>query len=132
MISSSGKVWVIIGSISILPSMYQSTMRGTSVRPLGAAEGGAAPDPAGHELEGAGGDLLAGAGDADDRALAPALVAAFERLAHGRDIADALEAMVGAAAGEVHQVGHEVAFDLLGVDEVGHAEALAERLALWD
>ena len=33
LILSSGMVWVIIGSISILPSMYQSTMRGTSVRP---------------------------------------------------------------------------------------------------
>ena len=26
-------MWVIIGSISILPSMYQSTIFGTSVRP---------------------------------------------------------------------------------------------------
>ena len=33
LISSSGMVWVIIGSISILPSMYQSTIFGTSVRP---------------------------------------------------------------------------------------------------
>ena len=33
MIRSSGRVWVIIGSISILPSMYQSTIFGTSVRP---------------------------------------------------------------------------------------------------
>jgi hypothetical protein len=31
--SSSGIVWVIIGSIWILPSMYQSTIFGTSVRP---------------------------------------------------------------------------------------------------
>ncbi len=31
--SASGMVWVIIGSISILPSMYQSTIFGTSVRP---------------------------------------------------------------------------------------------------
>src|SRR4028118_1629885 len=30
---SSGRVWVIMGSISILPSMYQSTILGTSVRP---------------------------------------------------------------------------------------------------
>jgi hypothetical protein len=29
----SGIVWVIMGSISILPSMYQSTILGTSVRP---------------------------------------------------------------------------------------------------
>src|ERR1051325_3618918 len=33
LISARGMVWVIIGSISILPCMYQSTMRGTSVRP---------------------------------------------------------------------------------------------------
>src|SRR4029078_10368660 len=32
--SVSGITWVIIGSISILPSMYQSTIFGTSVRPL--------------------------------------------------------------------------------------------------
>ncbi|MOA55358.1 hypothetical protein D3C78_1791370 [compost metagenome] len=30
---SSGRVWVIMGSISILPSMYQSTILGVSVRP---------------------------------------------------------------------------------------------------
>src|SRR3546814_5221488 len=34
--------------------------------PARAAEGGALPDPSGDELEGTGGDLLAGAGDADD------------------------------------------------------------------
>src|SRR5690606_20565336 len=33
LMSSSGMVWVIIGSIWILPSMYQSTIFGTSVRP---------------------------------------------------------------------------------------------------
>src|SRR5262249_29944901 len=33
LMSGSGMVWVIIGSISILPSMYQSTIFGTSVRP---------------------------------------------------------------------------------------------------
>src|SRR5262245_16823332 len=45
-----------------------------------AAEGCALPHPAGHELEGAGGYFLAGAGDADDHAHAPAAVAAFQRL----------------------------------------------------
>ena len=34
LISSSDRTWVIIGSISILPSMYQSTILGTSVRPF--------------------------------------------------------------------------------------------------
>ena len=44
-----------------------------------AAEGGAAPDPAGDELKRPRRDLLAGAGDADDDALAPAAMAAFQR-----------------------------------------------------
>src|SRR5438309_6399532 len=34
LMSSSFNVWVIIGSIAIFPSMYQSTILGTSVRPL--------------------------------------------------------------------------------------------------
>jgi aryl-alcohol dehydrogenase-like predicted oxidoreductase len=34
LISSSPMTWVIIGSISILPAMYMSTILGTSVRPL--------------------------------------------------------------------------------------------------
>src|ERR1051326_659086 len=34
LMSESGSVWVMRSSILILPSMYQSTMRGTSVRPL--------------------------------------------------------------------------------------------------
>ena len=33
MIFSTGMVWVISESMSILPSMYQSTILGTSVRP---------------------------------------------------------------------------------------------------
>src|SRR5665213_2737660 len=33
LISSSSRTWVIIGSISILPLMYQSTIFGTSLRP---------------------------------------------------------------------------------------------------
>src|SRR5512134_2629349 len=45
-----------------------------------AAEGGAPPGAAGDQLERPGRDLLAGAGDADDDALAPALMAAFQRL----------------------------------------------------
>src|SRR3712207_7695391 len=44
-----------------------------------AAEGRALPDPAGDELERAGGDLLAGLGHADDDAIAPAPAAAFDR-----------------------------------------------------
>src|SRR5690606_9815087 len=48
---------------------------------LDATKGRAAPDAAGDELERAGADLLPGAGDADDDALAPALVAALQRRA---------------------------------------------------
>src|SRR5277367_1769491 len=69
--------------------------------PLGAAEGRAPPDAAGDQLERAGGDFLPGAGDADDHALAPTLVAAFQRLAHHIDVADAFERVVDAAVGQV-------------------------------
>ena len=113
----------------ILPSMYQSTMAGDIGAAAGAAKGAALPDAAGDELERPGRDLLSGAGDADDGALAPALVRAFQRLAHQRDVADALEGMVGATLGEVDKVGDDVAVDLLGVDEVGHAELGGELAA---
>src|SRR3546814_14586336 len=88
--------------------------------PARAAEGGALPDPSGDELEGTGGDLLAGAGDADADRDAPALVAALQRLAHDIPVADALEGVVGPAAGQLHQVGHPVV-PLLGIAEVGSA-----------
>ena len=94
-----------------------------------AAERRALPDAAGDQLERARRDLLAGAGDADDDAHAPAAMAALERLAHQLDVADALEAVVGAAAGELDEVGDEIAADLVRVDEVGHAEAAADGLA---
>ena len=42
------------------------------------------------------------------------------------DVADALEAVVGAAAGELDEVRDEVALHVLRVHEVGHAE-LARR-----
>src|SRR5690606_20102628 len=99
--------------------------------PLDAAEGGALPDPAGDELERTGSDLLPCAGDADDDRLAPAAMAAFERLAHDVDIADALEAVVGASLGQLDQVRDQVALHVIRIDEVRHAEFLGERLALW-
>ena len=39
-------------------------------------------------------------------------------------------AVIGAAAGEVDQVGHQVAFEFLGIDEVGHAELLARAFSV--
>ena len=92
------------------------------------AERAAAPDAAGDELEGPGADLDAGAGDTDHHRLAPTLVAALEGLPHQGRVADALEGVVRAAVGEGDQVLDEVAVDLLGVDEVGHAHRLAEGL----
>src|SRR3984893_7882274 len=92
-----------------------------------AAKSGSLPDAAGDKLEGAGGNFLARAGDADDDADAPATVATFERLAHDADIADALEAVIGATLGEVHEIGDELALDFLRVDEMGHPELLGKR-----
>src|ERR1051325_9377572 len=89
LISVSGITWVIIGSISILPSMYQSTIFGTSVRPRAppkavpppvwrpaggparAREGGPAPRPAGNGLDRPVFGPAAGRRHADDDALAP-------------------------------------------------------------
>src|SRR5690606_29819861 len=77
------------------------------------AERRALPYASGHKLEGTGRDLLPCAGDTDDDADAPTLVAAFEGLAHRLDVADAFEAVIGTALGQVDQIGHEIALDLL-------------------
>src|SRR6185369_16434274 len=94
-----------------------------------AAERRALPHAPGDELEGSRRDLLARAGDADDDARAPAAVAALERLPHEPDVADALEAVVGAAARELDEVRDEVSLHLLRVHEVRHAEPPPDRLA---
>src|SRR3546814_3162068 len=93
------------------------------------AERGAAPGPPGHQLERPGGDLLAGPGDADDDALAPSLVSTFKGLPHRLHVADALEGVVGAAAGQLDQMRHQVALAVLWVHEVGHAELGRKLLA---
>src|SRR5262249_49214363 len=98
------------------------------------AEGGALPDAPGHQLEWAGRDLRAGRRDADDDGLAPAAMTGFERLAHHRDVARAVEGIVGAtdlvcaALGHVDEVRDQIAANLLRIDEVRHAEALAPLL----
>src|SRR6516164_960627 len=99
-----------------------------------AAEGRALPDAAGDQLEWAGCDLRAGRRDADDDGLAPAAMAGFECEAHHRDVARAVEGvvgatdLVGAALRHVDEVRDQIAADLLRIDEVGHAEALAPLL----
>src|SRR5438445_5438395 len=96
---------------------------------LGAAGRGAFPCTAGDELEAARLDLLARARDADDHRHAPALVAAFERLAHDIDVADAFEAVVGAALGQIYQVRDQLGAGFFRIDEMRDAEFLSERLA---
>src|SRR6185437_14517194 len=78
---------------------------------------------------GARADFLTRSRDADDDALAPAAVAALERLAHHLHVADALEAVIGIAAGQLDQMRHQVPLDLGRVDEVRHAKLLGELLA---
>src|SRR5574338_1731294 len=92
-----------------------------------AAEGGALPGAARDELEGTRRDLGARGRDADDHRDAPAAVRALERLAHRLHVADALEAVAGAALRHVDEARDEVALHVSGGHAVRHAEALGER-----
>ena len=47
---------------------------------------------------------------------------ALKSLAHGIHIADAFEAVIRTAIGDVDKVGLQVVADLIRVDELGHAE----------
>src|SRR5450830_95052 len=93
-----------------------------------AAESGAFPYASRHQLEWAGRDFLAGCRHANDDGLAPTLVAALQRLAHGGGIADALEAVIGAAIGQLNDGVNHV-FHFIGVDEMRHAELAGDFLA---
>src|SRR5690606_23443024 len=95
------------------------------------AEGGAHPLAAGDQLERARADLLAGAGHADDHALAPAAVRALERRAHHLDVADALEAVVHAPAGHLHDHLLDGALMVLRVDAVGGAHLGRQPELVW-
>ena len=92
--------------------MYQSTMRGTSVRPRAPPK--AEPFQTRPVTSWNGRVAISWPAPATpmiDRD-APAAVAALERLAHELDVADALEAVVGAAAGELDEVRDQIAADL--------------------
>jgi len=91
--------------------MYQSTIFGTSVRPLGATKCRSFHTRPVTSWNGRGGNLLTRPGDADDDADPPPAVATFERLPHGPDIADALEAIIGRRFGQVNEVGDEITLD---------------------
>ena len=98
-----------------------------------AAEGGSAPHASCDELEGSCRDFCACGRNADDDALAPSFVAAFQGLSHRRGVADAFKRVVCSAFRERDEVSYEVvAFvELFRIDEVRHAELLAERLSSW-
>src|SRR5665213_2993184 len=93
-----------------------------------AAERRALPDPAGDQLERARRDFLAGFRHPDHDRHAPAAMTGFQRLAHHGGVAGAVEGVVGAAVGQRHQVRDDIAVDLLGIDEMGHAETAAPLL----
>ena len=92
------------------------------------AECGAFPDSTSDKLERTGGDFRARRRDADDDRHAPALMGGFQRLAHGSDVADGLERVIGAALGQLDQVVDDIiAANFAGVDEMGHTKFFAER-----
>src|ERR1700722_4899331 len=91
----------------------------------GAAECRTFPDTAGDKLERPCGDFLAGFGHADHHGYAPATMTGFERLPHHGGVAGAVKGEIGAAIRQRHQMLHDIASDLLRVDEVGHAESAA-------
>src|SRR5690606_11139174 len=87
----------------------------------------AAPDAAGDQLERARADFLAGAGDADNDAFAPALVAALEGGAHHVHIADALKTEIDAAVGHRNDHFLDRFVVVLRVDEIGGAHVFRQR-----
>ena len=127
-------VWVIIGSISIFPCMYQSTIFGTSVRPRAPPK--AVPLQTRPVTSWNGRVAISW----PEPATPMMMLSPQPRwqhssaCAHHGDVADAFEGvvgaadLVGAALGHVDEMRHEVAADLLRIDEVRHAEALAPGL----
>ena len=116
---------MIIGSISILPFMYQSTIFGTSVRPRAPPNAVPFQTRPVTSWNGRVADFLAGFRHADDDRYAPAAMAGFQRLAHHGGVAGAVEGVVGAAVGQRDQMRDDIAVDLFRIDEMGHAEAAA-------
>src|SRR5690606_15247924 len=93
---------------------------------LDAAEGAAAPDATGDQLERTGADLLPRAGDADDHRLAPALVRTLQRGAHQLHVAHAFEAVVHATIGHLDDDLLDRLVVILRVDEIGGAQLLGD------
>ena len=107
--------------------MYQSTIFGTSVRPRAPPK--AVPFQTRPVTSWNGRVAISWPEPATPMMIdfAPAAVAAFQRLPHHVDIADAFEGEVGAAAGEIDdRLHHLVAADLVRIDEMRHAEFLRD------
>src|SRR5215510_10496499 len=115
--SSSFSVCVMRSSMLILPSMYQSTMRGTSVRPR--APPNAVPFHTRPVTSWNGRVAIS----------CPAPATPMITLTPQPHVAHALEAVVRATAGELDEVRDEVALHVARVHEVCHPERTPERLA---
>ena len=85
---------------------------------LGAAKGRALPHAAGDELERAGADFPAGFRDADDDALAPALVATFKCLTHYLHITDALKTVINSTTRHINNMLNYI-LNIIGVNKRG-------------
>src|SRR5207342_2377210 len=96
---------------------------------LGPAERCAPPVAAGDQLERPRGDFLAGLGDPDDDARAPAAMATLERGPHHLGVAGRIECVIGPAVGQFDDLGNDIlARHALGIEEVRHAELPAPLL----
>src|SRR3982751_1093694 len=97
---------------------------------LGAAERGPAPVTPGDQLKRPRRDLLPGLGDADHDARPPTPVAAFESGTHDLGIPGRVEAVVGAAVGDLGDLGNNRGAVLVPrIDEVRHSELPPPLLA---
>src|SRR6266404_5599859 len=104
--------------------------------PARAAERGAFPHSSRHQLKRPRRNLRARGRHADDDRLAPAAMAGFQRLPHHRDVAGAVERVIGAAdlVGarfcHIDEMRDQVLAEFFWIDKVGHPKTLAPRLAV--
>src|SRR5262245_16360984 len=102
---------------------------GNVAPPTRAAERGSFPGATGDQLEWPRGDLLPGPRHPDDHAGTPSALTALERLPHQLGVAHAFEREIRTAAGQVDQVGNQIAFELRRIYEMGGPELTRDRFA---
>ncbi len=95
------------------------------------AKRAAFPHPAGDKLEGSSGDFLAGSRHTNDDRFAPAFMTTLQCLAHHRDVARAIKAVVGTAACEVHEIRDNLFAYFFGIHKVRHAKRLGHLALAW-